>query len=138
MAPEKETHNEDSHTRFGLIDWWVGTVLFTFFPLIVSAIMGLCTAGSIDFNRLIGDGELILSAFSVSTPSLLRLHNSKTNDVTGKIHFYILLVISFLQLVAYTSTKLNQNRNPLVVYITSVCCVASSILFARSCEKYLG
>lgn len=120
-----------------LLDWWFGTVLLTFFPLIVSVLIGLCTNGKVDFNRLFGDGELILSSFLVSTPSLLRLHNKGVTDLPGKRLFYALLIIAFLQLVAYTSIKTNSQRQPIVVYITSVLCVLSSIIISRLSEKRL-
>lgn len=138
MASTRAKNHQKISPKDDMLDWWIGTVLLTFFPLIVSAVMGLCTTGSIDFNRLFGDGELILSAFLISTPSLIKLHNNNVTDKRGKVLFYALLIISFLQLVAYTSTKLNQLRQTDIVYTTSALCVISSVVIAGVCEKHLS
>lgn len=50
-------------------DWWLGTVGLTFSPVVISVIIDLCAYGRVDFGGLIGDGELILSAFLINAPS---------------------------------------------------------------------
>ena len=57
---DKEKNNDE------MIDWWVGTVILAFFPMIISIITSLCRYGSVDLNRMFGDGELILSAFLIT------------------------------------------------------------------------
>lgn len=42
-----------------MIDWWVGTVILAFFPMIVSMLINLCRYATLGLNRIIGDGELI-------------------------------------------------------------------------------
>ena len=63
MPHSKGSTVKDKKTSDEMIDWWVGTVILAFFPMIISIITSLCRYGSVDINRLFGDGELILSAF---------------------------------------------------------------------------
>ena len=73
---KKESNSDEknilkSETNEDMIDWWVGTVILTFFPILTSIIINICRNGYADFNRMVGDGELILSAFLVITPSVM-------------------------------------------------------------------
>lgn len=120
-----------------MVDWWVGTVILAFFPMIVAVIASLCMYGKVDINRLIGDGELIISAFLVTTPSLINYYRDAPKERGYKKIFYLLLFAAFFQLVAYTSIKITQNRVAKVVYITSTLCVISSIIVSWQGEKYL-
>ena len=75
---KKESNSDEknilkSETNEDMIDWWVGTVILTFFPILTSIIINICRNGYADFNRMVGDGELILSAFLVITPSVMNL-----------------------------------------------------------------
>ena len=63
MPHSKGSTVKDKKTNDEMIDWWVGTVILAFFPMIISIITSLCRYGSVDINRLFWDGELILSAF---------------------------------------------------------------------------
>lgn len=118
-----------------MIDWWVGTVILAFFPMIVSMLINLCRYATLDLNRMIGDGELILSAFLVTTPSLIGFCRENLYQKGYKLLFYFLLFAAFFQLVAYTSIKTNPTNIPEVVYITSALCVISSIIISRQGEK---
>lgn len=118
-----------------MIDWWVGTVILAFFPMIISVIISLCRYATVDVNRMIGDGELILSAFLVITPSLISFCKENLYQKGYKLLFYFLLFAAFFQLVAYTSIKTNPTNIPEVVYITSALCVVSSIIISRQGEK---
>ena len=110
---DKEKNNDE------MIDWWVGTVILAFFPMIISIITSLCRYGSVDLNRMFGDGELILSAFLITTPSLINFYKENIYQQGSKVLFYLLLFTAFFQLVAYTSIKTNSSNEPTVVYITS-------------------
>ena len=107
-----------------MVDWLYDTVTMAFFPLIFSMVISLCRTGTIDFNRLLGDGELILSAFLISIPAI----NQCPLDWKG-LH-RLLQLISFLQLGAYTAIKTNDMNKPVVVYITSALCVISSVIIS--------
>lgn len=123
-----------------MLDWWVGTVLITFFPIIISTIISLCRNGSIDVNRMIGDGELILSSFLVITPSIMNFYKTRSSseDFANKAMFYLLLFVAFFQLTAYTSIKTTSNNQAIIVYITSGLCVLSSIIISWRGEKLLA
>ena len=74
---KKESNSDEknilkSETNEDMIDWWVGTVILTFFPILTSIIINICRNGYANFNRMVGDGELILSAFLVITPSVIK------------------------------------------------------------------
>lgn len=122
-----------------MIDWWVGTVILTFFPIIISIIISLCRNGSVDFQRMVGDGELILSAFLVTTPSIMNYYrrNSTQKGKGDKLMFYLLLFVAFFQLTAYTSIKTNSDNIESVVYKTSALCVLASIIIAWQGERHL-
>lgn len=126
---EKIVNNED------MIDWWIGTVFLAFFPTIFSIITSLCRYGTVDVNRMFGDGELILSAFLIATPSLINFFKENIYRKGYKLLFYSLLFTAFFQLVAYTSIKTNSSNKPIVVYITSALCVISSIIISWQGEK---
>lgn len=121
---DKEKNNDE------MIDWWVGTVILAFFPMIISIITSLCRYGSVDLNRMFGDGELILSAFLITTPSLINFYKENIYQQGSKVLFYLLLFTAFFQLVAYTSIKTNSSNEPTVVYITSALCVFSSVIIS--------
>lgn len=126
---DKEKNNDE------MIDWWVGTVILAFFPMIISIITSLCRYGSVDLNRMFGDGELILSAFLITTPSLINFYKENIYQQGSKVLFYLLLFTAFFQLVAYTSIKTNSSNEPTVVYITSALCVFSSVIISWLGEK---
>ena len=118
-----------------LIDGWIGTVFLAFFPIIVSILISLCRYASVDLNRMLGDGELILSAFLITTPTLINFYKENIYQKGYKLLFYLQLFAAFFQLVAYTSIKTNPSNIPGVVYITSGTCVIASIFISRLGEK---
>lgn len=135
-----DKNNSPQNNKNDMLDWWVGTVLITFFPIIISVIISLCRNGSIDVNRMIGDGELILSAFLVITPSIMNFYKTRSSseDSAHKALFYLLLFVAFFQLTAYTSIKTTLNNKAIIVYITSGFCVLSSIIISWRGEKLLA
>ena len=101
---KKESNSDEknilkSETNEDMIDWWVGTVILTFFPILTSIIINICRNGYADFNRMVGDGELILSAFLVITPSVMNYFKADFNkkDQVHKKIFYLLLFVAFFQ-----------------------------------------
>ncbi len=134
---QESNQGQKPNQKQEMVDWWVGTVVLAFFPTIVSVIASLCMHGNVDVNRLIGDGELIISAFLVTTPSLINLYKDSSKNRTYKKTFYTLLFAAFFQLVAYTSIKINPERKPNIVYIASTLCVLSSVLVSWLGEKHL-
>ena len=132
-------YNTSPNKNGDMIDWWVGTVILAFFPIFISIIISLCRYASVDIDRMIGDGELILSAFLVTTPSIINSYreSSYQRGSKYKLVFFLLLFVAFFQLTAYTSIKTNPSNIPNVVYITSALCVLSSIIISWQGEKLL-
>lgn len=118
-------------------DWWLGTVGLTFSPVVISVIIDLCAYGRVDFGGLIGDGELILSAFLINAPSLLNYYNAALNGNNCKNLFCFQIIISFFQLIAYVAVKVGPNRRAGIIYIASGLCVGSSVIASWIGEKYL-
>jgi len=117
-----------------LIDWWV-TVILAFFPIIVSIIISILRFSGINLERMIGDGELIISAFAISASSLINHYNQSNEKSNYKLLFYCLLIASFLQIVAYTTIKTNDENTFNVVLIISIFCVVSSVFVSHKSEK---
>ena len=51
---KKESNSDEknilkSETNEDMIDWWVGTVILTFFPILTSIIINICRNGYADF-----------------------------------------------------------------------------------------
>lgn len=134
---KKESNSDEknilkSETNEDMIDWWVGTVILTFFPILTSIIINICRNGYADFNRMVGDGELILSAFLVITPSVMNYFKADFNkkDQVHKKIFYLLLFVAFFELTTYTTIKTNPDNIVWVVYIASIICTVSSIIIS--------
>ena len=113
------------------VDWWMGTVVFAFFPFIASLVIFFVRNGYVDLFRIIGNGELILSAFVISAPTVFKLSRGSRGP------FYASLLVSFLLLATYASMKTNEQTLPNVVYSMSVISVFTSILVTWLCEKTL-
>ena len=122
-----------------MVDWWVGTVILAFFPIFISMVISLFRNSYVNINRMIGDGELILSAFLVTTPSIMNSYKKSSYPKGSKYkkNFFLLLFAAFFQLTAYTSIKTNPKNISGVVYITSFFCVLSSILISWQGEMLL-
>lgn len=142
MCENNKVFSENStspNKNSDMMDWWVGTVILAFFPIFISIIISLCRYASVDINRMIGDGELILSAFLVTAPSIINSYreSSYQRGSKYKLVFFLLLFVAFFQLTAYTSIKTNPSNISNVVYITSALCVLSSIIISWQGEKLL-
>lgn len=136
---EDETASFVSDNNADMIDWWGGTVVLTFFPILSSIIISLFFYGRIDMNRMIGDGELVLSAFLVTAPTIINYYraNSVKKSQGHKAIFYLLLFSAFFQLIAYTSIKISTANDAHITYMTSILCVLSSVIIAWQGEKIL-
>ena len=129
--------SKSNDKKYDMVDWWGGTVVFTFFPILISIVISICRGGSENINRVIGDGELILSAFLVTAPTIVNYANSTKRSQEHKKLLYLLLLVVFLELVAYVTIKTNPDNKPSVVYITSVLCDVSSVVISWKSELFL-
>ena len=119
-----------------LLDWWFGTVLLTFFPIITAVLVGLLRGSMLVVLDMIENGDIILSSFLICAPSILTFDRKKQRETPQrKLMYYLLLFCASLQLIAYTVITTNESNNWIIVCVVSVLCVVSSILIARSSEK---
>ena len=122
-----------------MIDWWADTVILTLFPTLVSVFISLLRYQRVDVERMIGDGEVIMLSCLIIIPSLMnyyRDHPIKKN-INHRRYFYIMLFMSFFQLLAYASFKTNPQNVPAIVYSTSAGCFLGSVVISYRAEKFL-
>lgn len=122
------------------LKWWVGTVVLTLFPSMATALMAFFRGKEITLELLIGDGELVLSAFLIIVSTLINYHNiqQKNSDSIEGLYF-ILLFGAFLELIAYTSfkTNLEDENNLLTIGLTSAFSLVASIFASWSWSKIM-
>lgn len=118
--------------RNEMVIWWFGTVVFAFFPLLLTILMSYWRYGTADIHGVLGNGDLILSAFSIAIPTLIKCAKKR------QALFFLLLFGSFLEIVAYAIFKTNEVNIPMVVYVTSVGCILSSVIMCYIGERYVG
>jgi hypothetical protein len=129
--PQQPENLPDENT---LVDWLV-TVILAFFPIIASIIISLLRNADLDLVRMIGDGELVLSSFLLTTPSLINLFGTQKGSRRGL--FYLLLFTSFLQLITYTTIKTNETNSMPTILVISLICIVSSILLSKQVDLHL-
>ncbi|MCL2022930.1 MAG: hypothetical protein FWG82_00980 [Oscillospiraceae bacterium] len=133
IPPIGERKTQEART---MTYWWWGTVVLAFFPILAAVLFSLLR-GNTDILRIIIDGELILSSFLVTTPTLIgHIRRGKGNleHLT-----FSLLFLSFFQLLAYALIKTNEENMMWTVITTSAICVITSIFLSWLCErKYTG
>ena len=120
-----------------LIEWWLGTVVLTFLPTFFLILISLIKDHFVDFDSIIGEGELVLSSFLVLSSSIVSLYKSSGRKSTNKsILFYISSFVAALQLVSYITIKVVP-KDMLTIYITSALSVVSSLITSENCENAL-
>jgi len=129
-----EANTSPQKKMYSSIKWWIGSVILAFFPIIVSFIIQHSKTGGIDFIRLIGDAELILSAFGVSAPMLVS-HLDKLKEDSSQIFYLLIVLVSFCQLIAYTTFKTSDDNITHVVYTISGACVVMSVGLAWALNR---
>jgi len=126
-----------------IVRYWLVGSIFAFFPFIAIVIMSMFSGNGVDIERVIGDGELVLSSFLIVVPSLVSNYRSKSTILNNKYkeigeRFYlILLLLAFLSLTIYVSIKMSENVPVNLVYIVSAICVMLSIMISWGNEAYL-
>ena len=110
------------------VKWWFGTVFLTLFPTLLTLFVGLLRGVPITLELLIGNGELVLSSFTIVTATLISCYNDgKRNSPWEEALFYFLLLVCPFELVGYAIVKTNEANKISVVGITSVLCLLTSI-----------
>jgi len=114
--------------------WWIITTILAFFPVLFSIFIGLLFNNFVDtIVMMIGDGELILSSFLVSTPSLIKNYRNKKKN--GDMLFILLLLISTLQIGAYVAIKVDEGMGFRPVLLFSQIFTIVSIFVSWRNEK---
>ena len=117
-------------------EWWFETVIISFMPTFFSIIFDLLSNGkSINWNRLIGDGEIVLIAFLIDAPSVFSFMKVKTQKNKHKVMSYILLFLCFLYIAIYSVLKTNTNDLITVLWVSGGC-IVSSLISAYFSEAY--
>ena len=129
LAPSKQKQESIINE---MINWWFGTVAFAFFPLLLTILMSCWRYGAVDFHDVLGNGELILAAFTIAIPTLIKCAKKRQTI------FFLLLFGSFLEIVAYAIFKTNEENLLGVVYVTSVICILSSVIICYIGERHTG
>jgi len=125
---KKEEHNTI------MIDWWAGTVVFSFLPIVFAMLISAFNPSGFNLQRFVGDGELIFSAFIITSTTLIKIYN--TGQKTNKVYSYLNLFLLFAQIVCYATVK-SGSENFFIVLFASVVLVCSSIFVSRQCERLL-
>ena len=130
------TQQSSNHSD-AMFDWWFWTVVLTFFPLICLALMDLCANGTLELNKIIGNGEFVLSSFLVIIPTINKLYSHHSTDPALKRRFCILLFFALCELISYVALKMNPDPKLSTVYTASFSSFVASIMSGRSTELML-
>lgn len=121
-----------------MVEWWLGTVLITFLPTIFSVLANIFRNETLYFERIICDGDLILSSTLVLLSSLINLYKASTSKKERHgVWFLLSLVVGVIQLFVYAIVKTNESNSFVIVFITSVICVVTSLIISNNCEHVL-
>lgn len=118
-----------------MLHWWVSTFLITLLPQLLMALMSVLRGSVIDFMRMIGDGELVLSAFILSASSLIKHYNEGKEK--NEILYYWQLFSSFFILISYATLKTNSENIPYIIILTSIISISMAFGFSWWCEKFI-
>lgn len=113
-----------------IVKWWFGTVFLTLFPTLLTLVVGILRGITITIELLIANGELILSAFTIVTSTLISSYNKRKNSTFEESIFYTLLMICPLELVCYAVIKTNNHNNLCMVIFVSLISLLTSILIS--------
>ena len=121
-----------------MVEWWLGTVLMTFLPTILSVLVNIFRNETLDFKRVFFDGDLILSSTMVILSSLINLYKATTSKKERHgVRFLLSLLVGVIQLFVYAIVKTNESNSFVMVFITSLICVATSLIISNNCEHVL-
>lgn len=134
-----DPNNGKKTEKTDMIDWIFQDIFWNFIPIITCIIISFITSqnGSIDMSRLIGEGEIIFTSFSIAASSVIKLSKMDICNKNGKnkFIFYVLICISLCELITYVAVKVSMNNTVDAVYMASVFCVISSIMLSGIGEK---
>lgn len=116
-----------------ILGWWVGTVVLTLFPTLVTIfVIALQENKELSLELIFGDGEICLASFLIVASTLMSGHSVRDKTVYSDLARDTLLLLGAVQLVSYTTIKTNDQNNMLVVTIFSF-----SALFLSICISWV-
>lgn len=78
-----------------MIEWWLGTVIFAFFPSFILIVFSFLENGSVNILDFFIKGDMVLIAFSITFPAVIKTHK------TNLILFILLLLICCVEACVY-------------------------------------
>lgn len=124
--------------KVDMFDWWVSTVGLTLFPIIASFLISIVHNGQIVWDVLCGNGELVLCGFLIVVPSILNIYRTRSDSITQRGQFVLLLFTAFLILVTYVAIRMTAGICKVTLWLSSVFAVIASVVVARHSELYMG
>lgn len=124
--------------KVDMFDWWVSTVGLTLFPIIASFLISIVHNGQIVWDVLCGNGELVLCGFLIVVPSILNIYRTRSDSITQRGQFVLLLFTAFLILVTYVAIRMTAGISKVTLWLSSVFAVIASVVVARHSELYMG
>ena len=136
VSPPTDIEVTISEDGSGMIHWWAGTVIFSLFPMGISIAISFILYQRINFERIIGDGDLLMLSCMIIIPSLINYYRNLSAQKRD-IYFYALLLAFASQSVFYGVFKANEESPIQIVYLFSVICFLFSVGLAYQSEKML-
>lgn len=137
--PQKEKIKENMITdkKYQKESWIYANIVFQYAPYIFTLIIG-CFIKDFDFKTLVSNGELIITAFALSSVSILSLFDfqRKKNEPKRLRYFMICLLICFIEVVVYTGIKI-EPRNFTLTIVLSVVMNLATIIFSIAANFYI-
>ena len=133
MGQSNTEVTENSQNDFA--DWIVGDILLTLLPVLFAILLDLLRYYVVDPVKILGDGTLVLSSFSISAPSVvrtIRMTSDKTIPRSKGIKNvgYVTLFISFINIIIYAAFKTTKTPNMKVVLPVSIACLITSSIIS--------
>ncbi len=134
----KQTKEESISNKKYQKEYWIyANIVLLYAPYVFALLIGLFIH-NFDLKSLVINGELIITAFSLSSISILSLFNSekRNNDPKCLRYFIICLVICCFELIVYSGIKIAP-RSFIVMLVLSLVMNLASIIFSLAANFYL-
>jgi len=113
---------------YDLSDWFVKDVALSLFPIFAAFSVDYLKTGSIDVAKIIGDGTLVLSSFSIAAPSVINTIKITKIDNQYKHHGYLVAFFCFFLLLIYATFKTATKSDIKVVITVSILSLIFSVV----------
>ncbi len=125
VTPSKEKND--------FVDWLFFEIFLTLLPIILALLLNWLQTFSFSLSKIIGDGTLVLSAFSISIPSVARIIKISVDSTIPhrkgyKRTGYAALIITVINAIVYASFKTTTSDFQIVFPVSIICLVTSSVV----------